>query len=50
MARRPGLGRGLDALIPGNEDQPGQKPAASGQGITANSNRADTTQSPAAQK
>ena len=33
MARRPGLGRGLDALIPGNEDQPGQKPAASGQGI-----------------
>ena len=34
MARRPGLGRGLDALIPGNEDQPGQKPAASGQGIT----------------
>ena len=34
MARRPGLGRGLDALIPGNDDQPGQKPAASGQGIT----------------
>lgn len=34
MARRPGLGRGLDALIPGNDEQAGQNPPASGQGVT----------------
>ncbi len=34
MARRPGLGKGLDALIPSGEEQEGQKPSsASGQGI-----------------
>ena len=33
MARRPGLGRGLDALIPGSDDQEGQQPQASGQAI-----------------
>lgn len=33
MARRPGLGRGLDALIPGGDDQEGQHPNASGQNI-----------------
>jgi ParB family chromosome partitioning protein len=34
MARRPGLGRGLDALIPGNDEQASQNPPVSGQGIT----------------
>ncbi len=34
MARRPGLGRGLDALIPGSDEQAGQNPPASGQGVT----------------
>lgn len=34
MARRPGLGRGLDALIPGNDEQAGQNPPAAGQGVT----------------
>ena len=34
MARRPGLGRGLDALIPGNDEQAGHKPSASGGGVT----------------
>ena len=33
MARRPGLGRGLDALIPSSDDQEGQQPQASGQAI-----------------
>ncbi len=33
MARRPGLGRGLDALIPGGEDQPSSKPEQNDQGI-----------------
>lgn len=34
MARRPGLGRGLDALIPGSDEQAGRKPSASGGGVT----------------
>jgi ParB family chromosome partitioning protein len=34
MARRPGLGRGLDALIPGSDEQAGRKPSASGDGVT----------------
>ncbi len=34
MARRPGLGRGLDALIPSNDERAGQNPPASGQGVT----------------
>ncbi len=34
MARRPGLGKGLDALIPSGEENEGQKPSStSGQGI-----------------
>jgi len=34
MARRPGLGKGLDALIPSGEDQEGKQPSStSGQGI-----------------
>lgn len=34
MARRPGLGKGLDALIPSGEEKEGQKPSStSGQGI-----------------
>ena len=34
MARRPGLGKGLDALIPGGDDRKGQHPHGSGQSIT----------------
>lgn len=33
MARRPGLGRGLDALIPGSEEKDGQQHSTAGQGI-----------------
>lgn len=34
MARRPGLGRGLDALIPGGDDQESQQAQPSGQSVT----------------